>query len=119
MSVVARLREILCSGACDPEQNSTASEVVAAICSLLDETVLADDTESDKLDVWLAGIRDLRCKVIAEHEWEHDHCGYWGHQYCLACNRIKYPELARLSCSEALATIGSITEKEYQERGTP
>lgn len=96
-------------------QNCTALDVAKAICTMLSETVLQSDEETEKLTDWEQEIRDLICKVIGEHVWEYDQCGYWGHQYCVSCHNPKYPELMKLRCSEAVAKIGCIREEDYTD----
>lgn len=112
-TIVDELRKLMRSEITDPEHDCTAAEVAGAVCCLLGEIILKDDKECDKLANWEQEIRELRCKIIGEHTWEYDHCGYWGHQYCLGCGQSKYPELAKLRCSEAIAKVGRIEESEY------
>jgi len=100
----------------DSIHDTTAAVVSAAICQLLREIILCDDTEDEKLGEWEDAIRKLRCEVIGEHDWTLDHCGYWGHQFCGGCRSAKYPELGKLRCSEARDQIGNISEDEYRER---
>ena len=113
-SVVGELRRLADAQISDVEHTETAAEVSAAICQLLGELVLKDDSEDEKLIDWEQEIRELRCKVIGEHDWTFDHCCYWGHQFCCGCHAHKYPELGKLRCSEAKQKIGDITEDEYR-----
>lgn len=92
----------------------TADEVAEAICSLLSEIILADDSECEKLADWEQAIGEQRCKILGKHVWEYDHCGYWGHQYCRCCRVAKYPELQKLRCSDAIAKVGRIKEEQYK-----
>lgn len=97
----------------DKEHDVTFADIASAIRHLLAEIVLKDDAECEKLDEWEDQIAELRCKISGNHEWEFDQCGYWGHQYCLHCDAAKHPELASLSCRDAVDKVGKITEEEY------
>lgn len=112
-SIVDELKQLMRAEITDPEHDCSAADVAGAVCCLLGEIILKDDAECDKLDDWEKEIRELRCKIIGEHVWEYDQCGYWGHQYCFGCHKAKYPELMKLRCSEAIAKIGRIEESEY------
>ena len=112
-SIVDELKHLMRAEVTAPEHDCSAAEVAGAVCMLLGEIILKDDSECEKLGDWEQEIRELRCKIIGEHVWEFDQCGYWGHQYCLSCNQQKYPELGKLRCSEAIAKIGRIEELEY------
>ena len=91
----------------------TAADVSLEICDLLLVIDLIDETEDDKLNDWQLEIRALRCRELDECNWEYDMCCYWGHQYCSGCGKHKYPELAKLRCSEAINKTRNITEQEY------
>lgn len=112
-SIVDELRQLMRAEITDPEHDCKAADVAAAVCNLLGEIILKDDAECNRLSDWEQEIRELRCKLLGEHVWEYDHCGYWGHQYCVVCHQRKYPELGKLRCSEAIEKIGRIDESEY------
>lgn len=112
-SIVDELRKLMRGDVTEQEHDCSAADVADAVSNLLGEIILKDDTECGKLCEWEQGIRELRCKLLGEHTWTHDHCGYWGHQYCLGCNQHKYPELGKLRCSEAIEKIGRIDESDY------
>lgn len=100
----------------DVEPNDCkAVDVMRAVCLLLDEVILCNDSETDKLDEWLNEIRFMQCRIMGEHSWVYDHCGFWGHQYCAECRAPKYKELIGMRCSEARKRIGNITESEYNK----
>lgn len=103
----------------DAEYDVSADALAGAVCSLLGDIILKDEDEEDKFCDWADEICALRCKLLGVHTWEHDHCGYWGHQYCYGCKAHKYPELAKMTCVRAIETIGRITEEEYQSRKDP
>lgn len=113
-SIVDELKKLNRAEVTDPEHDCTAADVGAAVCSLLAETILKDEAETDKLSEWEDGIRRLLCDLIGEHTWTFDHCGYWGHQYCLGCHMHRYPELGTLRCSAAIEKVGNVTEDEYR-----
>lgn len=119
-SIIDELRKLMRVEITDTEHDCTAAELAGAVCSLLEELALKDEAECKKLWEWEQGVRELLCKVIGEHAWEYDHCGYWGHKYCLRCRQPKYPDLAKLRCSEAIEKIGRVEEHEYvRARRTP
>lgn len=111
--IVNELNSLIQDQVVDIEHDCTAAEVAGAVCRLLSEVILKDDDQDEKMGDWLQGISELRCKIIGEHVWYYDQCGYWGHQYCGGCQRSKYPELAKLRCSEAIEKIGRIKEVDY------
>jgi hypothetical protein len=111
-TIVDELRSIVLRELYAVEQDVTAAELSDVVCTLLDLVIPVDDAECDKLCDWVDEIKALRCKMIGTHTWEHDHCGYWGHQYCSGCRERKYPEIPS-RCSVAIETLGRITEAEY------
>jgi len=116
-TIIDELRNLNRPEIIDREHPVTATDVSAVVCSLLVEIGLEDAEEDEKLTEWVGLIRESRCKAIAgAHSWVPDMCYYWGHQYCVGCHKSKYPELAKLRCSEAVAKIGDITEDEYRKR---
>ena len=114
MSIKDKLLDIYKSDEVNQEHDVSASELSRLICDLFSEILLLNDNEDEIFDNWIMELRLQKCKIINNgHEWEYDQCGYWGHQYCIGCNRSKYPELSSLSCSEAIEKIGKITEEQY------
>lgn len=112
-SIVDEIRNLIRGEITDPEHDASAASVSAAICDLVSEILLLDDSEHDKFDDWVMEIRSQRCKMLGQHDWIPDQCGYWGHQFCSCCLSPKYVGLAGLSCSDAKSKIGDITEDEY------
>lgn len=96
------------------EHDCSADDIIDAIILLLGEILVKDNDECEKLDEFTNSIRKIRCKTKG-HLFVHDHCGYWGHKYCMSCYDHKYPELGVLSCSEATKTFRG-TEEEYENR---
>ena len=98
----------------DVEHNTCkAVDVMRAVCLLLDEVCLLDDSENDKFDEWVNDVRMAQCRIMGEHSWIYDHCGFWGHQYCAGCRAPKYKELIGMRCSDVFKRIGKISESEY------
>ena len=114
--IVDEIKRIMRPDVTEPEHDCTAIEVANAITLLLDEIILKDEAQCELLGQWHNEIRSLQCKLLREHSWAFDHCGYWGHQYCECCNVAKYPDLRALRCSEAHSKIGNIKESEYRKR---
>jgi len=64
---------------------------------------------------------DKFARLVCEHnghDYIYDQCGYWGHQFCCVCHEHKYGEIGPMSCSDAIAKIGNITEEEYQRNNS-
>lgn len=83
-TIVEELRNLNRPEITDQDHDCTAAEVTAAVCNLLSEIVLKDDTEGEKLVEWETTIREIRCKILGEHTWQYN--------YCVCCNQVKYPE---------------------------
>ena len=96
------------------QEDCTAEEMVKSLCIMIDEIFLKDENEYEKFYKWVEKIIQLQCEVIADHKWIYDHCGFWGHQYCEKCHEVKYPDLGKLSCSEAFKLLNGMTEEEYK-----
>lgn len=96
------------------EEDCSAEEMAKSICALIDEILLKDDDEYEKFYKWVEAVTKLQCEIISDHKWILDHCGFWGHQYCVKCHEMKYPDLGKLSCSEAYAKLNGKTEEEYR-----
>ena len=87
--------------------------IVAAILLLIDEICVEGELEK-QFDDWRDKVAEAWCGFSGEHKWVHDHCGFWGHQYCHWCRTRKYPELPG-SCSKC-SELMKITEAEYASR---
>ena len=94
----------------------SASEISGVVCKYLQKIRFKEWKEECLLEEWIEEIQKARCRVIEDHMWTHDHCGYWGHMYCAGCGKLKYEELARLSCSEANEFTDGRTEESYQQK---
>ena len=112
--IIKLINGLAVSNEADSAQECTAAELANAVCFLVGEVYLSDDDECDRLSEWEAKVRMLTCEILGGHRFEYDHCGYWGHKYCVNCHAPMYPELNRLRCSEAIEKIGPISEDEYQ-----
>lgn len=84
---------------------ATAAEVLRAFQLIAQDIVLEDDSETEKLEKLDQIVSRLYCDETGGCNFEHDQCGYWGHDLCYKCNRRQYPELGRLSCSEAKSKV--------------
>jgi len=91
----------------------TSLELIDAICRLTDQISLSDESMAGMFYTFTDRILSLRCELHGKHQWEHDHCGYWGHQYCRVCRCRKYPQIPS-RCSEAMEQLGKVTEEEYR-----
>jgi hypothetical protein len=96
---------------CEPHAVSSL-ELIDAICRLTDQISLADESLAGMFYTFTDRILELRCELHGSHQWEHDHCGYWGHQYCRVCRCRKYPSIPS-RCGEAQRQLGKVTEEEY------
>lgn len=110
------LHDAICSLAVTIPDTSygEAKSIVAAILFLLDEIQIVGEYE-EQFDNWRDNVAGSWCKVSGEHCWTHDHCGFWGHQYCNWCRTAKYPEIPS-SCSEC-GDLMKITENQYAIKG--
>ena len=90
----------------------SSQEIIDAICRLTDQIALADESTAEMFCTFTDRILKLRCELRGSHQWENDHCGYWGHQYCGFCRCRKYPNIPS-RCSEAMKQLGKVTEEEY------
>lgn len=88
-------------------------KIVGAILLLIDEICIEGEYE-DQFDDWRDKVAGAWCELSGEHQWVYDHCGFWGHQYCLWCRTPKYPEIPG-RCSEC-GDLMKITEAEYLSR---
>lgn len=88
-------------------------KIVGAILLLIDEICMEGELEG-QFDQWRDKVAESWCEVSGEHSWIHDHCGFWGHQYCRWCRAAKYLEIPG-SCSEC-GDLMKITEAEYASR---
>jgi len=84
-----------------------------AILYLLDSVDIADKSNiTDQYYDWVESVGSAWCKLTRRHYWVYDHCGFWGHQYCLYTGIRKYPEIPS-RCSEC-GELMKITEDEYK-----
>lgn len=92
----------------------TAAEFVGAINEFVDWVILDDDKESEELEKFKELLALEYCRLKGGHRWTFDHCGYWGHQYCVNCGNAKYPELVGLRCDDAAKVTNRCTEENYK-----
>lgn len=88
-------------------------KIVGAILLLIDEICIEGEYE-EQFDEWRDKVAEAWCELTGEHQYVHDHCGFWGHQHCLWCRSLKYPEIPS-SCSKC-GDLMKITEAEYVSR---
>jgi len=93
--------------------NEDPRQVVGAILLLAHEICIEGQFE-EQYDLWRDTAAESWCKISGEHEWIHDHCGFWGHQYCRWCRVEKYPESpgGHNECGDLLR----VSESEYRSR---
>lgn len=113
-SIVDQVNEIANRQDFEPPHEVRSMDLMDAICSLADSVVFWDDAENGPFGKFADAILKARCDVRGSHTWEHDHCGYWGHQYCSGCRVRRYPEIPA-RCSEAMKQLGKVTEAEYRD----
>lgn len=94
----------------------TAAELSILLCRIVRNTLLKNDNEDILIDAWEEQISKLRCELLTGHDYELDHCGYWGHKFCYSCGGSEYPELSKLSCSEAIKMTKGVSEDEYKSK---
>lgn len=111
MTFVDRLKN-LTKEAVNTEHSVSASEMTQLLCNLISEISLESWEDDVIFGEWVEEVLQARCSHTGEHEWILDHCGYWGHQYCIYCQERKYPEIPE-SCHSARDFIGDITEEQY------
>ena len=116
MKFIDKLRDLLHDPTIDRPCGVGLRELIVTLGQLMYEIELADSGEEDRYIDWVYECRKLGCEIVGAHGWQYDHCGYYGHQYCDACGASKYPELRKLSCSEASEKYGNITEDQYLEQ---
>jgi hypothetical protein len=120
--LLPKLREFISNEITGKQYHDKAGDISAVICMMMDQLILIEDEECDKITDWGVNINESRCTVIqGGHRWVYDQCGYWAHKYCAKCHLSKYPELALLSCSDIIANVGNISESDYlskRENGT-
>lgn len=68
----------------------------------------------DQFYEWKETVGATWCKLTGRHYWVHDHCGFWGHQFCNYCGTPKYPEIPG-RCSEC-SELAKITEDQYKSQ---
>lgn len=90
-------------------------KIAGAVLTLLSEIGVEGELE-DAFDEWKDGIGEAWCKATKSHQWVHDHCGFWGHQYCAWCHEAKYPEISS-RCSDCRELM-RITEDQYNKTTT-
>lgn len=93
--------------------NEDPRKIVGAILLLIDEICIDGELE-EQFDKWRDRVAESWCELSGEHLWALDHCGFWGHQFCLWCRAAKYPEIPG-SCSKC-GELMKITEEEYTSR---
>lgn len=90
--------------------NEDPREIVRAILLLIDN-IYVDGEHEREFDEWCDSAGAAWCKLSGQHQWIHDHCGFWGHQYCRWCDTRKYPEIPG-RCSQC-GDLMKISESEY------
>ena len=97
------------------KHNEDPKALVDAILFLLDYVDI--DVSSELIDQfcdWEESVGATWCKMTGIHYWVHDHCGFWGHQFCKHCGTQKYPEIPG-RCSEC-SELAKMTEDQYKNR---
>ena len=115
MKFIDKLRKLINDPTIDEPCGVGLDELFPLLISLLFQIELEDEQEEDKYIDWVQECREQICKITGEHYWEFDQCCYFGHKYCITCHLPQYPELRKLSCSEAREKYGKITEEQYLE----
>jgi len=115
MKFTDKLRKLINDPTIDEPCGVDLGGLLPALIALLSEIELEDEEEQDKYIDWVQECREQICKITGKHYWEFDQCCYFGHKYCITCHLPQYPELRKLSCSEAREKYGKITEEQYLE----
>ena len=92
------------------ETKEKTNDLVSALMLLLDEVTVDDE---EVFYDWTDKIGQAWCEASGNHKWTHDHCGFWGHQFCDFCHQRKYPEVPS-RCGDCLELM-KMTEDQYME----
>ena len=91
----------------------TAAAVIEAVWFFLDNIELSDQAQQRELEELNMWFKKSHCSLYG-HNWIHDHCGYWGHQYCSRCGVSRYPDLSSKSHADAIEETEGCSEEEWR-----